>query len=363
MMIRKQNIPSLIVEGMPSTASPSVAAICRSRLIKAVGELISESKLDEVAIHIRTENIQTVPQSTHSPKQRNNDDITLMQRAEQYVSVNPLFGFEHLVVGDTVLDEIQMAIETINLISLVFDQWGLRQIEPYPRSCLNFYGPPGTGKTLAAHAISSSLNKQILVASYAQIESKFHGDGPKNVEALFLAGQRDNAVLFIDEADSLLSKRLTSVTQGSEQAINSMRSQLLICLEKYKGVVIFATNLIENYDQAFETRVRHIYFPLPDARAREVIWRKHLPTLLPLSMDVDTNALSQIDGVCGRDIKNAVIDAAVRAAKQGREAVNHMDLVNSIERIVASRKYSPTTVMRNELEGTVKSLVKNDTAF
>ncbi len=65
---------------------------------------------------------------------------------------------------------------------------------------------------------------------------------------------------FFDEADSLLSKRLTSVSQGSEQAINSMRSQLLICLEEFRGIVIFATNLVINYDQAFLTRLISVEF-------------------------------------------------------------------------------------------------------
>ncbi len=98
--------------------------------------------------------------------------------------------------------------------------------------------------------------------------------------------ERDNAILFIDEADSLLSRRLTNVTQGSEQAINSMRSQLLICLERFRGVVIFATNLVENYDKAFETRVRHVHFLLPDEQGRRDIWRRHLPARLPLAPDI-----------------------------------------------------------------------------
>src|SRR5258708_21599866 len=145
-----------------------------------------------------------------------------------------------------------------------FDEWGLRTIQPFPHSALNFHGPPGTGKTLAAHTIAHTLKRSILVASYAEIESKFHGEGPKNVKAIFHSAERDHAILFIDEANSLLSKRLTEVTQGSEQAINSMRSQLFICLQEFRGVVIFATNLVENYDKAFETRVRYLHFPLPN---------------------------------------------------------------------------------------------------
>ncbi|WP_199333980.1 MULTISPECIES: ATP-binding protein [Nostocaceae] len=152
-----------------------------------------------------------------------------------------------------------------------------------------------------------------------------------------MAAERDNALLFIDEADSLLSKRLTNVTQGSEQAINSMRSQLLICLEKFRGVVIFSTNLVENYDKAFETRVRNINFPLPDKSCRQEIWKRHLPTQLPLATDVTSERLAEVEDVCGRDIKNAVIDAAMRAARKGKKILELSDLLDSIERIKTAR--------------------------
>ncbi len=240
-------------------------------------------------------------------------------------------------VPKEVEEDLLLAVDLIHLEVKVFDDWGLRKIEPFPRTALNFYGSPGTGKTLSAHAIASKINRPILVASYAQIESMYHGEGPKNVEAIFFAAERENALLFIDEADSLLSKRLTNVTQGSEQAINSMRSQLLICLEKFRGVVIFSTNLVENYDKAFETRVRHVRFPMPDEKCRREIWKRHLPEQMPLEKDVTFERLAQIDDVCGRDIKNAVIDAAMRAGRQEKRSVAISDLLNSIERIKAAR--------------------------
>lgn len=264
-------------------------------------------------------------------------EVSLDARAAAYQSQKPFFTFEQLIVAPAVREQLLLASRMLELERRVFDDWGLRKIEPFPRAALNFYGEPGTGKTLAAHALASHLESNILLASYAQIESMYHGEGPKNVEAVFHAAQRDGALLFIDEADSLLSKRLTTVTQGSEQAINSMRSQLLICLEKFKGVVVFATNLVENYDVAFETRVRNIHFPLPDFEARGRIWKAHFPSELPLSADVDIEELAKVDGVCGREIKNAVIDAALRVALNGQDRISLADLVESIRRILASR--------------------------
>jgi len=263
--------------------------------------------------------------------------MTTEQRAEQYRSREPLFDFEFLVVPEEVTETLLSAVDLVLLEETVFDRWNLRSIEPFPRTALNFHGNPGTGKTLAAHAVASYLKKPILSASYAQIESKYVGDGSKNVEAVFYAAERDGAVLFVDEADSLLSRRLTDVTQGAEQAINSMRSQLLICLENYKGVVIFSTNLVENYDRAFETRMRHIMFPMPDRESRKRIWQKHLPSQLPLACDVEVDRLADIDEICGRDIKNAVIDAALRAARLRKDAITGAELIQAVERLKAAR--------------------------
>ena len=328
----------IVVEGIPATVPAEAATACHARLVWAVEELFSVLDAGEIDIRVGT-SVQSQKETPLQEQDRRGDEPSLSARAQQYTATLPLWSLKQLVAPQELLDEVHTAVELIRLEPLVFDTWGLRSIEPFPRSALNFHGPPGTGKTMTAHAVAAELGKNILVASYAQIESKYHGDGPKNVEALFHAAERDQAVLFIDEADSLLSKRLTNVTQGSEQAINSMRSQILICLERYRGVVIFATNLATNYDQAFETRVRHIHFPMPDATARAVIWRNHLPPSLPLDNDVELSRLAETEEeFCGRDIKNAVVNAALRVAREGRQTIRHADLEGQIRKIVAARK-------------------------
>ncbi len=325
----------LYIHGIPSTLPEPEAALLRTRLLRAVSEARNETGDTEIGILISS---ASTPPVASAPGRTDEPDVE--ERAARYRVMTPLWRLEQLVVPAELHEELATAIDLIHLEPLVFDTWGLRDIEPFPRSALNFHGPPGTGKTLAAHAIANRLGKPLLAASYADIESKFHGDGPKNVEALFHAAKRDESVLFLDEADSLLSKRLTNVTQGSEQAINSMRSQILICLERHQGVVIFATNLVNNYDEAFETRVRHLYFPLPDHAAREAIWQRHLPERLPLTDDVSAHALAAAtEGFCGRDIKNTVVDAALQVARTGKERVAFMDFQAAITRLITAREH------------------------
>jgi ATP-dependent 26S proteasome regulatory subunit len=334
---------SILVDGIPDRIPEVAARLCQNRLLNAVNKLLDETGIEQIQITIGTaseidKNSEKLAANTSDTNHKKSDnDLSPEERAQKYKAGQPLFSFEQLVITQEVEDELLLAVDLIELEAKVFDDWGLREIEPFPRTALNFHGQPGTGKTLAAHAIASKINRQILVASYAQIESMYHGEGPKNVEAIFIAAEREGALLFIDEADSLLSKRLTNVNQGSEQAINSMRSQLLICLERFRGVVIFSTNLVENYDKAFETRVRHVKFPMPDEKGRQQIWRKHLPQKLPGVKKISVEELAKVDDVCGRDIKNAVIDAAMRVARQRKEEIELSDLLKSIEHIKTAR--------------------------
>jgi len=329
-------VNSLYISGMPDSISEVESAIFRARVSSALGDLREKNGVD--ALHLRVGTGQApVEPAVSTAVQGDSAENDVAGRAGQYESQQPLWNMSHLVAPESLLEELSTTVEMVRLEPLIFDSWGLRSIEPFPRSALNFHGAPGTGKTLAAHAVAAELGKPIIVASYAQIESKYHGEGPKNVEAIFFAAQRDGAVLFMDEADSLLSKRLTNVTQGSEQAINSMRSQILICLERHRGVVIFATNLVENYDQAFETRVRHIRFPQPDQVAREHIWRRHLVPELPLEQDVNITGLAVAGELfSGREIKNAVVDAAIQTARSGRSRVAQADLLAAVEKIASS---------------------------
>ncbi|HSR52708.1 MAG TPA: ATP-binding protein [Acidobacteriota bacterium] len=348
--------PKILVKGLPSYLPEVLVRECETQIEQAVEELIQRTGLEQLALNVGTAHAPPVrdsfglgasvkpPQrekgakaSGRPPRKGPQDEPSVEERAEQYEARKPLYDFDFLVAPEHVKESLLSAVDLIKVEQKVFDTWNLRSIEPFPRSALNFYGPSGTGKTLAAHAVASYLNKSILAVSYAEIESKYVGDSSKNIEAVFFAAERDKSVLFVDEADSLLSKRLTDVSQGAEQAINSMRSQLLICMERYKGIAIFSTNLVENYDQAFQTRMRYIHFPLPDEPSRREIWKRHLPPQLPLGSDVSLDKLAHIDDLCGRDIKNAVIDTALRAARSGAPRIRMQDLVEAVERVKHSR--------------------------
>lgn len=259
--------------------------------------------------------------------------------AREFTAEEPKFTFDRLVVSEDVRQRILEQICVLENRDKLFKEWGLEAIAS-PSVLLNLYGDSGTGKSMAAEAIANRLGKKILRVSYADIESKYHGEGPKRLKGIFLAATEQDAVLFIDEADSLLSARLSNVTQGSEQAINSMRSQLLISLENHDGIVIFATNLIENYDKAFKTRLLSVEMKRPDTALRRQIWYNHLYPVgggsvrlnIPLAQDVDLDELAEYD-FCGRDIRNAVKQACVTVVVRGGDVVAQKDLLYACDRI------------------------------
>lgn len=273
-------------------------------------------------------------------------ELDYNKRAKLYIAVDPAYSFDRVILSADVKEKIESALNILRFEKKVFDEWGLYEIQPHPSSSLSFFGPSGTGKTMAAEAVAQMLGKKILKVSYADVESKFHGEGPKMVKAIFLAAEQQDAVLFFDEADSLLSKRLTNVSQGSEQAINSMRSQLLICLEEFRGIVIFATNLVVNYDSAFLTRLISVEFKMPDAPTRKQIWDVHIRPAddgkdhmlcIPLAEDIDTLKLAEEYAFAGREIRNAVISACVKAVMEKRDVVQQSDFHYACEKIIQEK--------------------------
>jgi SpoVK/Ycf46/Vps4 family AAA+-type ATPase len=234
-------------------------------------------------------------------------------------SIAPRRTFDDVILPPSTRRALDNALAQVTQQDLIFRRWGLGERHSSGLAlAFNFAGPPGTGKTICAEAISHSLGRQLMVVRYAELESMWMGETPKNVAAIFRAAREDEAVLFFDEADAIAARRSTSVDHGFQRESNSVVSVLLQELEAYSGVVIFATNLAANFDPAFERRIRtHVLFEMPGKTERANIWRVQLhPLRTPLAADVDFDALALRYEVSGGDIQNAVLKAALAAAAE-----------------------------------------------
>ena len=230
-----------------------------------------------------------------------------------FETIEPRRTFEDVVLPPATMDSIRQALAMIRKQDLIFETWGLAERHRGTAGlAFHFAGPPGTGKTIAAEAIAATLGRRLLVVRYAELESRWVGQTQKHVAAVFRDAVKADAVLFFDEADAIAARRFTGLSQGYEREANAVVNVLLNEVERFPGVVIFATNLAANLDPAFERRIRtHIRFDLPGPVEREKIWRAQLhATKTPLAPDVDFKALADRYPRSGGDIKNAVLKAA-----------------------------------------------------
>lgn len=257
-----------------------------------------------------------------------------------FIPVEPRYNFSQIYMPESQRAEIRKTLNILKNHDLIYKTWGFEKIDPAARSILNFYGPPGTGKTMTAHAIAAELGTKILELNYAEIESKYVGDAPKNLVNAFDTAKAGNAVLFFDEADSFLSKRATGDSSPHAQSMNSQRSQMLMLLENFKGVVIFCTNLIKNYDSAFKSRIlASIEFKLPDANARKEILKKLIPAEIPFKdgkslSDEELLSLAEIlDGLSGRELKNAVLKTLCAVAEKPTRVFEYSDFESNFNAV------------------------------
>src|SRR6266545_283507 len=263
----------------------------------------------------------------------------------------PRRSFDDVVLPATTLRALNNALALVRKHDLIFRQWGLAERHTTGLGlAFHFAGPPGTGKTVCAEALAYTLEKKLLVVRYAELESRWVGQTAKHVAAVFRAAERQDAVLFFDEADAIAGRRFTSFAAGYEREANAVVNVLLHELETFPGVVIFATNLAANMDPAFERRIRtHILFEMPNLEERERIWRVQLHARkTPLAEDDDFHVLAERYARSGGDIKNAVLKAAQSATTEpGPDAakrIHQRHFVQGMEEVVAG-----TSVMAQSL--------------
>ena len=259
-------------------------------------------------------------------------------------SIVPRRTFDDVILPAGTRRALDAALAQVTQHDLIFNRWGLGERHPTGRAlAFNFAGPPGTGKTICAEAIAHSLSRPLLLVRYAELESLWMGETPKNVAAIFRTAGEERAVLFFDEADAIAGRRSTSVGDSFQRESNTTVSVLLQELEWYNGVVIFATNLAANFDPAFERRIRtHVLFEMPGESEREQIWRVQLhPSRTPLAADVDFHSLAQRYQVSGGDIRNAVLKAALMAAAEPvpdtAKRIHQRHFETGIEEVIAAK--------------------------
>jgi DNA polymerase III delta prime subunit len=250
-----------------------------------------------------------------------------------------------LVINNELKEQIDDLKSWLRYNEQLTTEWGMGdRIKKGYRAL--FYGPAGTGKTFTAGLLGKEVGKDVYKIDLSMVVSKYIGETEKNLEVLFARAEDKGWILFFDEADALFGKR-TNVKDAHDKYANQEVSYLLQRIEDYDGMVILATNMKNNIDDAFIRRFNAILkFSLPDADERAKIWKISFPTgvkfykrYVPLINNNDGNRyIEKYEEVnipeevkkfqlSGGNIINVVHFASIKALEKLQEQKNQLKMM------------------------------------
>ena len=241
------------------------------------------------------------------------------------------FEWDDLVLDQKTIDEVDELRIWINHGKTLMEDWGMgRKLKPGYLSL--FHGPPGTGKTLTANLLAKAVGKPLFRIDLSLVVSKYIGETEKNLASVFDQAENKDWILFFDEADALFGKR-TKVNDAHDRYANQEVSYLLQRVEDFSGLVILASNLKSNMDDAFIRRFQSIiYFPLPSVEERFTLWTNSFSKFSTLDESVNLHEISEKYELSGGAIMNIVRYVSLRTLARGSNVILNSELLLGIKR-------------------------------
>lgn len=239
--------------------------------------------------------------------------------------------WEDLVLGDVTRYEIDQLITWINHSDEILDGFGLRKNLKRGYRVL-FYGPPGTGKTLTATLIGKRVGMDVYRVDLSQVVSKYIGETEKNLSNIFDQAESRKWILFFDEADSLFGTR-TQASNSNDRAANQEISYLLQRVEDFPGIVILASNLKSNIDEAFSRRFQSsVFFPMPEPAERLILWNNIFEKTQVENREEIFKEFAEKYELAGGALTNVARYAALSALMDNRKIINKCDIQEGLSK-------------------------------
>lgn len=218
-----------------------------------------------------------------------------VERSEIFELISPKKGLDSVILPSDLRERFNILLQHLDpKVHKRLKLWGIKENAGIDSKIL-LYGDSGTGKTTAAHALAKDLKQKILSLDCSKILSMYVGESEKNVRKIFdeyrIITQRvgQKPILLLDEADQLLGSRGDAGSSASRM-YHQMQNIFLEQIEKFDGILIATTNLVDSLDSAFSRRFHYkIKFEKPNLNLREKIWNLHLPKnadFTPLSEEI-----------------------------------------------------------------------------
>lgn len=264
----------------------------------------------------------------------------LIKEQDIFEYIEPKTTLDDVVLHPRTRETLDGLLKQVNpkVISLL-KEWGIKdKRRSGVEAKIIFYGPPGTGKTMTAVSLAKSLRKQVLSFDCSKILSMYVGESEKNVRKIFDTYQdlcqkaKNEPVMLLNEADQFLSSRSTVSTGSADKMHNQMQNIFLEQIEKFEGVLIATTNLLETIDGAFSRRFNYkIEFKKPDFSQRLELWNLMLPEGADYDVEFEPEKLADYN-LTGGQINLIIKNTAFKVATKGEPIFAMKDFIEEIQR-------------------------------
>ncbi len=246
---------------------------------------------------------------------------SLIKEQEMFELISTTKTFDDVVLNPKTKETLEALLRQVdkNVVNRL-KEWGIKEKKKGIEAKIVFYGVAGTGKTLTALTLAKALKRQVISFDCSKILSMYVGESEKNVRAIFdkyyefRDKTKSEPILLLNEADQFLSSRVSGTGSGSDKMHNQMQNIFLEQIERFDGILIATTNLLENLDKAFSRRFNYkIEFSKPTQQQRETLWEKLLPQALPLHEELDIKVLAKHE-LTGGQIEMIIKNTAYKLA-------------------------------------------------
>jgi AAA+ superfamily predicted ATPase len=267
----------------------------------------------------------------------------LVKEQDIFEYLKPTTSLDDVVLHPKTSQTLQTLIKQVDKrVYKKLKRWGVKDKRRGIDAKIIFYGHPGTGKTMTAVSLAKTLKRPILSFDCSRILSMYVGESEKNVRKIFddfktlSKRAKVEPILLLNEADQFLSSRSEGQGSSADKMHNQMQNIFLEQIEKFEGILIATTNLLDNIDKAFSRRFNYkIEFKKPGRKQRLRLWQYMLPENADYEDDFEISELTKYD-LTGGQINLIIRNTAYRVAIRDESLFTMQDFIEEISQELGS---------------------------